>query len=240
MVAVGLLIGLAFGLLSGGLFQILVLQNLVFGALAFLLPIVQPLAALFPVPATPIWLSVVIGFVLWLAFNVLVFWILAVFAQRSLVFPGPGLDLVNNTAMQSFYRGFGAGTATLVNFVIYFPLPNPVFTILAFVSLVPFLLPIPAIRHTRFYQGIIGWMSWVMPVSWIDNARGLFFFLFWAMPAGIAAFGTGAIRFDPTSGSIETRYPMPNPTRRAFNIGVFTFLNGGGADRLSHSRDLGA
>ncbi|WP_262691294.1 hypothetical protein [Kordiimonas aestuarii] len=226
MIAVGLVIGLAFGLISGALFHILVMQNVALGVFSFLLPVVQPLLAIFVFPANaPLWVLTLLGILYYLLFNVLIFWIFTVLGQRSLVFPAlPGR--VAETSEQLFLHGFGFGTAATVNMVIWaaFPLPGPVSFTLAIIAVTPALAVIRPIRHNLFYQGILGWMAWVMPVSWLLNAFGFLLALVLG-PMGLANYGRGAIRFDATAGVLEIRTPLGGGTT-AFSNGNFTVLNG--------------
>jgi hypothetical protein len=220
MAWLGALFGIVYGLLSG-----LVLASLLFATVvvpALLQPILtvaQLVASL--LPSLPAGLL----FLLWYGANILIFWLLTIPAQASLVFPATG-NLVAETGWQLFLRGFGFGTAATVNLAILVPLfpVSVVFPVLAVVSLAPLLGLVTPIRHSFAYQGVIGWMTWVLPVYWLGNAIGAAMFVFWAAPVGIFTFGLGAIRFDVTSGTVETRVPMGTST--AFNVGTFTFLNG--------------
>lgn len=221
MAWLGAAIGLVYGLISGFvLVDLLFATPVVPGILMALFGIAQAIGALLAALPGPVAIA------LWYVFNILIFWLLAIPAQSSLVFPAAGSGRVAETGPQLFLRGFGIGTAATVNFailVVHFAI-TPVFAILGILSLSPLLCLIGPIRFNVAYQGVLGWMTWVLPVYWPGNAFAALMFVFWAAPVGIFNYGLGAIRFDVTSGTVETRVPMGAAT--AFNIGTFTFLNG--------------
>ena len=226
MIVIGLVVGLAFGLISGALFHILVLQNVTLGVFSFLLPAVQPMLAIFVFPANaPLWVLVLLGILYYLLFNVLIFWIFTLLGQRSLVYPAVS-GRIAETSAQLFLHGLGFGTAATANMVIWaaFPLPGPVSLTLAIIAFAPALAVITPVRHNLFYQGLLGWSAWVMPVSWFLNALGFVIALVLA-PIAIANYGRGALRFDATAGILETRVPLGGGTT-AFSNGNFTVLNG--------------
>lgn len=221
MAWLGAAIGLVYGLISGFvLVNLLSLSTVVPSIFLLIFGVAQGVASLLPVMPSPLVV------VLWYAVNVLIFWLLTIPAQGSLVFPPAGSGRVAETGWQLFLRGFGIGTAATVNLailVVQFPV-NPAIPILGILSLAPLLCLFAPVRYSFAYQGVLGWMTWVLPVYWPLNAYGALIFVFWAAPVGIFNYGLGAIRFDVTSGTVETRVPMGAST--AFNTGTFTFLNG--------------
>lgn len=78
---------------------------------------------------------------------------------------------------------------------------------------------IRAVAKRPGYQRVLGWASWLMPMSWPASILGLLVF------AGAMIRGSRA-RVDAGSGTIET-YGLPRiGFRGGFNLGNFSFLLG--------------
>ena len=81
----------------------------------------------------------------------------------------------------------------------------------------------PVARHGR-YQAVLGWTSWLMPMSWPATGIGLAVF---AISWISTLWGTRDVRVDRTSGVVEVAgLPILADFRGGFNLGSFTFLLG--------------
>ncbi len=221
MALIGALVGLLYGAFSGSMLVAIVFPGAaVPGFLTPFLSLAGPVAGL--LSALPVWLAAIV----WYLLNILVFWLLSIPAQSSTGLTSttstpPAANPIPPTGTQNFFRGFGHGTATIVNFAILSPfLAIPPVLILAILSFLPILSLVTAIRRNAFFQGVISWMSWLLPVHWLGNLIGFLIFLIFR---AITLFtGTAAgIRLDLTSGIIESRAPAPVT---AFNVAVFTYV----------------
>ena len=92
---------------------------------------------------------------------------------------------------------------------------------------------IPGVSGLVGYQFVIGWLSWLLPMSYIFFVLPLGILLFLvAAPAAIALSGIGAVRFDvrtctfeTTGGGVIAFLAAIAPAGFAgFNLGNFTFL----------------
>jgi hypothetical protein len=85
------------------------------------------------------------------------------------------------------------------------------------------LAAIPNLARRSGIQAVLGWASWLMPMSWPSTALGLFVFV----TAWGSAMWTRTIRLrlDLSTGTIETSgLPPLGRFRGGFNLGNFTFL----------------
>ncbi len=221
MTVIGALIGVMFGAFSGLLLtSLLILGQPIPGFLAPFQSLANALVGLlpgFPVP---------LAFLTWYVFNTFVFWILSIFAQASTgltsnASPAPTANPIPPTGTQNFFRGFGHGSAGTMNLAIFSPfLALLPLLILGIASTLPLLAVVPAIRRNVFFQGVISWMSWLMPIHWFGNSVGMLIYLVFR-GVGIFTGTPGRVRLDLTSGIIESSAPAPVT---AFNVAVFTYL----------------
>jgi len=221
MTFIGLFIGLLYGLFSGVLLISMAAPAAIVPAfLVPLLSVIAPIAGLFS--ALPAWLS----FVIWYFFNILVFWLLSIPTQSSTGLTStastpPGVNPLPPTGMQNFFRGFGFGTAGTINIAIFSPyLALLPILILSIASALPIFSVFTAIRQNTFYQGLMSWMNWLLPLHWFGNLIGFVIFLVFRTVGLFSGTGAG-IRLDLTSGVIESRAPAPVT---AFNVAVFTYI----------------
>lgn len=93
---------------------------------------------------------------------------------------------------------------------------------LAFIGL---LAAIPRLARRADAQALLGWASWLMPMSWPSTVLGLFVFVTaWGSAMWIR---TIRLRLDVSTGTIETSgLPRMGRFRGGFNLGNFTFLVG--------------
>jgi hypothetical protein len=132
--------------------------------------------------------------------------------------------------VELFTRGFAIGITAAINFAIWALLPLPagwiVGGLLALVGLLAAILPI---GRNVIYQGILGWSSWIRPMSWFATAFGVILFLL-NLPFALAAFGPPAIRLDTLTGTVETTGGALigiTGFTGGFNLGNFTFITPG-------------
>ena len=67
------------------------------------------------------------------------------------------------------------------------------------VGSINFLATFDGIAHNSVYQGILGWSSWVMPMSWAGTAIGLTFYVVNLVFAGITFQQWDAVKIDKLS-----------------------------------------
>ena len=83
---------------------------------------------------------------------------------------------------------------------------------------------VPPIARRRRFQALLGWASWLMPMSWLATGAGLV--LFAAVLIASPWLRTVRVRLDPSTGAIETSGLPRIGFRGGFNLGNFTFLLG--------------
>lgn len=86
---------------------------------------------------------------------------------------------------------------------------------------------IPAIATDRIFQGFLGWSAWTFPMSHFATVIGLALFVINA-PFALASLGPGALRFDFTTGVVESTGGLVGVTgfvNGGFSLGNFTFLS---------------
>jgi MFS family permease len=133
------------------------------------------------------------------------------------------------TALGEFFRGFMIGFNAGANAVIGTVLFGPVIGVA--LGVINFLAAFDSIAGNRVYQGILGWTSWLMPMSWVVNVLGLAAFLFNLVLAGVTFQQVDALKIDKlgidwkTGSIIMVGGLIRNGT--AFNLGHFVFIDPG-------------
>ncbi len=102
------------------------------------------------------------------------------------------------------------------------------------VGVINFLAAFDTIANSEAYQGILGWSSWLMPMSWLATGIGLIFFLLNAVAAAFTLNRAAAVRIQSLSidwgtGTIVTEGGflfLPN-FRGGYNLGNFAFVTPG-------------
>ena len=223
MAFLGLILGIAFGVLSGLLFHVLVLGTMSFGFFTPIMPFVHAIADVFfaMIPSLPPILEMILLFLLWFLFNFLVIglfyflgnagYTMAELTTRwNAVHTMPVTDENNFFAFPRFLKeqfafGFFLGAASATNFVIWLLVTSiPLTLVLALFAVVPVLVIFSALARSRLVQILVGWTTWIMPLSWIVGAIGVVLFVPFGI-AGIARHGRDALRIDPTSGTLEVQ-----------------------------------
>ncbi|QCR35369.1 toxin TcdB middle/N-terminal domain-containing protein [Nissabacter sp. SGAir0207] len=126
-----------------------------------------------------------------------------------------------------FVRGFMIGFNAGMNGVFASALFGPVIGIT--LGVINFIATFEGASQSPVYQGILGWTSWAMPMSWAGIALGAVFFIINLLAAAVTfqqvdALKIEKLQIDWRSGSIV----MVNGLIRngtAFNVGNFVFMN---------------
>ena len=140
-------------------------------------------------------------------------------------------------------RGFMVGVNAGLNFVLVNQLlgaalgspTNPIaLGVTGGLGAVNLLAVIGPLSQTGFYQFIIGYLNWLLPMSWLVVALGLVFFLLNALGAlcvglpGVDFFKIKEVGFDWKTGTLFTKggfISNLNPIDTAYNMGNFSFVD---------------
>ena len=132
-----------------------------------------------------------------------------------------------NSAFGQFMRGFMIGFNAGMNGVLAGAIFGPAVGIA--VGVIGFLATFDGVAKSPVYQGILGWSSWLMPMSWGATGAGLIVFVFNLIMAGVTfqqwdAAKIDKIAIDWKTGSIVTVGGLVRgPT--AFDMGNFIYMN---------------
>lgn len=154
------------------------------------------------------------------------------------------------TAFGEFMRGFLIGFNAGMNAALATAIFGPVVGVA--LGVVNFLAVFDGIAKNSVYQGILGWSSWLMPMSWLATAVGLILFVVnvvvafftvtipgWFGGSGWAAARIDSVNVDWGTGSIVMAGGLIQPAGGAagFNVGNFVFIasgSGGNAGLVAH------
>lgn len=146
-----------------------------------------------------------------------------------------------NSAGGQFLRGFMIGFNAGMNGVLAGAIFGPVVGVA--LGVINFLATFDGVAQDPVYKGILGWTSWLMPMSWGATATGIVVFLINLVAAGITGngdwWGSGAkiekLDFDWRTGSfVMLGGAITGPT--AFNAGHFVFMNASYVDGSTFDR----
>jgi RHS repeat-associated protein len=132
-----------------------------------------------------------------------------------------------NSAGGQFLRGFMIGFNAGMNGVLASAIFGPVVGIA--LGVINFLATFEDIARSPVYQGILGWSSWLMPMSWGMTVPGLVIYAFNLVMAGITfqqwdAAKIEKLDFDWKTGSfVIVGGLVRNGT--GFNLGNFVFID---------------
>jgi RHS repeat-associated protein len=136
------------------------------------------------------------------------------------------------TGLGEFFRGFMIGFNAGLNASIGTMLFGPVIGIA--LGVINFLAAFDGIAGNKIYQGILGWASWIMPMSWLATAVGLILFVINVIVAGVTFQQWQAAKIDKISihwetGAIVITGGLIHPLggSSGFNLGQFAFLSSG-------------
>ena len=145
-------------------------------------------------------------------------------------------DATAGTAFGEFMRGFMIGVNAGMNAVFATMLFGPVIGIA--LGVINFLAAIDEVASNPIYQGILGWSSWLMPMSWLATGVGLVVFLinvvfgFFAHMVPTWFGGTGwdqarinSVSIDWGTGTIVMHGGMFTVARGGYNLGNFAYIH---------------
>lgn len=137
-------------------------------------------------------------------------------------------DATARTAFGEFIRGFMIGLNAGLNAIIATALFGPVIGIT--LGVINFLDAFDTIANSAVYQGILGWSSWLMPMSWLATGVALIFIIVNLVVARIAfnsweAAKIKAIRIDWRTGTIVTHGGLLTIKRGGYDRGNFAYIH---------------
>ena len=136
------------------------------------------------------------------------------------------------TDFGEFMRGFMIGMNAGLNAIIATAIFGPVVGIA--LGVINFLAAFDTIANSAVYQGILGWTSWLMPMSWLATAVGLIFFVLNVIPAIFTLNQVDAVKIESLSldwktGTIvmEGGWLFLPGFRGGYNLGNFAYITPG-------------
>ena len=140
------------------------------------------------------------------------------------------------TAFGEFMRGFMIGLNAGLNAIIATAIFGPVVGVT--LGVINFLAAFDTIANNSVYQGILGWTSWLMPMSWLATGIGLVFFLLNVIPAiftgnQVEAVKIHSLSIDWKTGTIvmEGGWTFLPGFSGGFNLGNFAYITPGSSVR---------
>ena len=132
-----------------------------------------------------------------------------------------------NGGFGQFMRGFMIGFNAGMNFAVGSAILGG--GIGAAIGVINSLAAIDGVARNSFYQGVLGWSSWVMPMSWAATALGLVFFVVNLAAAGVTYILSGKTKidrlgFDWRTGTFVMSGGLIHNSA-AFDMGHFVFMN---------------
>jgi MFS family permease len=134
-----------------------------------------------------------------------------------------------NSAFGQFMRGFMIGFNAGMNGVLAGAIFGPAVGVA--LGVINFLATFDGIAQSPVYQGILGWSSWLMPMSWGATGLGLIVFVINLVVAGVTFQQWDAARIDKlavdwkTGSIVMVGGVIRNGT--AFNMGNFVYIDPG-------------
>jgi hypothetical protein len=228
MITVGWIIGMMIGgVLAAPLIPALGLAPLIAGILTVVLGPVGALLQPF-IGVLSFSLAILVGGLALLVVTVVVYALAAV----SLL-PLPATGTIATNLVELTCRGILIGFATAAN-ALGIATISGLWILSSVVVLVGLLTTIPPVAASRLvFQPILGLLSWFFILTWLIMPLGIILFLV-NLPFALAQSGSGAIRFDSSTMTIETQGGAivnflftlsPLPGAAGFNLGNFTFLS---------------
>ncbi len=136
------------------------------------------------------------------------------------------------TDFGEFMRGFMIGMNAGLNAIIATAIFGPVVGIA--LGVINFLAAFDTIANSAVYQGILGWTSWLMPMSWLATAVGLIFFVLNVIPAiftlnQVEAVKIESLSLDWKTGTIvmEGGWLFLPGFKGGYNLGNFAYITPG-------------
>jgi hypothetical protein len=139
------------------------------------------------------------------------------------------------TAFGEFMRGWLIGMNAAFNAVIWVGLVGGGVgaAIGAVIGIFAFLSVFAPISQAEAYQGILGWLNWLMPMSWVIVGVGLVFLIVSAVLYGVTVGKVAYLKIDKADADWKTGtffikgglISNLNPIDTAFNMGTFAFVD---------------
>ena len=134
------------------------------------------------------------------------------------------------TDFGEFMRGFSIGLNAGLNAMLGSLVWGPIVGIA--LGIVNFLAAFDGVASANggTYQSVLGWSSWLMPMSWLVNVMGLGVFLFNVVAAGLTGNKPGTrsqitgMRFEWSTGAIVTYDGFWTPNT-SWNLGNFVYID---------------
>ena len=143
------------------------------------------------------------------------------------------------TSFGEFMRGWLIGLNTALNAALGFAIVSAfagvtggiiAACVLVVINLLCLFAPV---SQNEFFQGVIGWLNWIMPMSWPIVAIGLLFylvsFLLWGVTGGkVEYLRVQKLGMDWTTGTFFIKGGLIanlNYLDTAFNMGNFSFVD---------------
>jgi RHS repeat-associated protein len=124
-------------------------------------------------------------------------------------------------AMRGFLVGFNAGMNGVLAGAIFCP------TVGVILGIINFLAVFETLAHNPVYQGVLGWSSWAMPMSWLITGLGVAVFAFQFL-AAVFSFQPAAriesISIDWRTGTVVMQGGLIE-NGSAWNMGNFVFVD---------------
>ena len=103
----------------------------------------------------------------------------------------------------------------------------------AVVGLINLLTVFAPISQSEVYQGILGWLTWIMPMSWLVVGLGLLFYLVCFLGHAVTGGQVNYLKVQALSADWKTGtffikgglISNLNPIDPAFNMGNFSFVD---------------
>jgi hypothetical protein len=144
-------------------------------------------------------------------------------------------SLTSITTFGEFMRGWLVGMNAALNAVIWFGIIGGVVggIVGAVAGIVVLLVVFAPISQSEIYQGVIGWVNWLLPMSWLIVGLGILFSLVSALLWGVTIGRVPYLKIekfdvDWTTGTFFIRGGLIanlNYLDTAFNMGNFSFVD---------------
>lgn len=130
--------------------------------------------------------------------------------------------------MRGFLIGFNAGLNAILATAIFGPVVGVA------LGVINFLAAFDTIANSSVYQGILGWSSWLMPMSWLATGVGLIFFVLNVIPViftgnQVESVKIHSLSIDWGTGTIvmEGGWTYLSGFNGGFNLGNFAYVTPG-------------
>ena len=135
--------------------------------------------------------------------------------------------------MRGFMIGFNAGMNAMIGSILFGPLIGTA------LGVINFLAAFDSIAQNEIYKGILGWSSWLMPMSWVVTGLGLIFFVINLIVAGITFQQVDRVKIHSIdvnwqTGMIIMEGGLITYPPGGFNMGNFSFYGEGHTSVIYH------